>query len=206
MFGKSSLLTRFVSVPGYSPEDRTTFGGWLTFAWVYPLIVLGRGGYLKDADLWDLSPVSRSAALYTKFATSSHLSILHRIAKANGMDIGLDFILSYASIVLNYAAPFLVKRIIEALGDPTRENLSRGYVLATLALSASLLKAQMDLNKLWRGRRGCVRTNTEISGAIFAKLLVAKDASGVTEGKGTSSTGKIVCPLFIRIRDSKTFA
>ena len=138
-----------------------------------------------------------SAALSSRFAKTSHLSLVHRVAKANGQDITLDLCLSTGSIILNYAAPFLVKRIIEALGDPTPERLSEGYVLATLAFSASLLKSQFDLNKLWRGRRGCIRTNTEISAAIFSKVLVAKDASGVAEGKGASGTGKIVSSMLI---------
>lgn len=75
--------------------------GWLTFGWVHPLIVLGRGGYLKETDLWDISPVSKSAALHAKFALSSHMSLLARVAKANGMDILLDMVFTFASIILN---------------------------------------------------------------------------------------------------------
>lgn len=118
------------------------------------------------------------------------------------------------------AAPFFIKQIIEALGDPTPEKISKAYVLAGLALLASLAKGQTDLNKvsaneeqmaevataeklipsssqLWRGRRAAIRVNTQIAGAIFSKALVRQDASGVGEGKGASGVGKIVSCLLL---------
>lgn len=104
----------------------------------------------------------------------------------------LDFIFSYLSIILNYAAPFFIKQIIDALASPTPASLSKAYVLAGLALVASMAKAQTDVNRLWRGRRAAIRVNTQIAGAIFRKALVRKDASGVGEGKGASGTGKIM--------------
>ncbi|CDZ98657.1 multidrug resistance-associated abc transporter [Phaffia rhodozyma] len=177
---------------GSSPEDGCSVWDWITFNWVKPLIKRGSSGYLKDDDVYMLSPTQRSQPLYAKFKTIRGSSLLQRLLKAHGFDLLLDLLLTFLSIMLNYAAPFFIKRIIEALAAPTPKKLSSAYVYATLALIATILKAQSDLNHLWFSRRASVRIKNQLASAIYEKALKRKDKSGVSESKGSAGTGKIV--------------
>jgi hypothetical protein len=49
-----------------TPEDYTTLYGWLSFAWVSPLVASGTSTTLNEKDVWALSPTLQSAALFRK--------------------------------------------------------------------------------------------------------------------------------------------
>ncbi|KDQ16443.1 hypothetical protein BOTBODRAFT_186497 [Botryobasidium botryosum FD-172 SS1] len=164
-----------------SPEDYTTLWGWITFSWIEPLIARGTKSTLNEADVWSLSPTLQSKLVFTKFNESKFKggSLIRWIFFCNSLDIILDFILTLVSVSLNYASPFFLKRILDAITDPTLENRARAYIYACLAFVASILKAQADVQHLWYGRRASARVRTELTAAIYDKALKRKDLSGV---------------------------
>lgn len=62
----------------------------MVFTWVDPLIKTGSKRTLEDADLWQLSKLSRSKLLLRKFSQVKGKSLLARIWKANLHDLALD--------------------------------------------------------------------------------------------------------------------
>ncbi|KAH9903343.1 multidrug resistance-associated ABC transporter [Cubamyces lactineus] len=173
-----------------SPEDYTTVWGWLSFRWVIPLVERGSHHTLHEADIWPLSPTMQARPLHIKFSRSTG-KLVKRLWRANSLDLVMDFVLTYASIVFSYARPFFLKRILDALdaseGSPEKKALA--FVYAFLAFASSLLKSQADTQHLWFGRRAATRIRLELMSSIYDKALKRKDFSGVVD-KGSSEKDK----------------
>jgi hypothetical protein len=174
-----------------SPEDYTSLWGWLSFAWVSPLVAAGTHATLHEADVWALSPTMQSRAIFAKFAALPARTLVRRIWAANSLDFTLDFALTLVSIVFNYAGPFFLKQILDAIAHPSPESRSRAYVYALLTLACSVAKAEADVQHLWFGRRAGCRTRSELMAIIYDKALKRKDFSGIVDADKDGSKGKV---------------
>ncbi|KAJ7480081.1 hypothetical protein B0H11DRAFT_2422933 [Mycena galericulata] len=166
-----------------SPEDYTSLWGWVSFRWVYPLVKRGRYTTLKEKDIWGLSPNLQSRPIFIKFSGLPQKSLLARLWVANSVDIILDFLLTICSVVFNYAGPFFLKRILDAIDTDTEieKGKGRAYIYAVLMFVCSLFKAQCDVHHLWLGRRASTRIRSELMAAIYDKALKRRDFSGVID-------------------------
>ncbi|KAJ7647783.1 hypothetical protein FB45DRAFT_987394 [Roridomyces roridus] len=143
-----------------SPEDYTTLWKWVTFTWVYPLVKRGRYTTLNEDD-----------------------SLLAKLWAANSFDIIGDFLLTLCSVMFNYAGPFFLKRILDAVDTETESEKDKGkaYIYAVLMFLCSVAKSQCDVQHLWLGRRASTRIRSELMAAIYDKALKRKDFSGVID-------------------------
>ncbi|KAI0634381.1 hypothetical protein C8Q77DRAFT_1056057 [Trametes polyzona] len=164
-----------------SPEAYPTAWDWITFRWIVPLLDLGSTKTLDESDVWPLTPLMRARALHARFSRTTG-RLVKRLWAAHWLELVLDFVLWYASIGLNYAGPFFLKRILDALADPThdREKRALAFVYAVLAFLATTLKAEMDVQRLWLSRRAGGRVRSELMAAVYEKALKRKDLSGAT--------------------------
>ncbi|PIL29150.1 ATP-binding cassette transporter [Ganoderma sinense ZZ0214-1] len=184
-----------------SPEDYTTVWGWASFRWVMPLLNNGTYNTLNEEDVWALSPSMQAKPLHLKFSRTTGL-LFSRLWRANALDLVLDFVLTYVSVVFNYASPFFLKRILDALdtdqGPPSPERRALAFLYAFLAFMSAMCKAQADVQHLWYGRRACTRIRTELMSSIYDKALKRKDFSGIVDkdaaaekaGAGKAGKGK----------------
>ena len=167
-----------------SPEDYTTLWGWMSFTWILPLVERGTNTTLSESDIWSLSPTMQARPLYIKFSHTLRSTLLRRLWAANSLDLMLDFVLTYVSVVFNYASPFFLKRILDSLdprSNPTPEKRALAYIYAVLAFLSTLCKAQADVQHLWFGRRAATRIRSELMAAIYDKALKRKDFSGLVD-------------------------
>ncbi|KAH7922269.1 P-loop containing nucleoside triphosphate hydrolase protein [Leucogyrophana mollusca] len=164
-----------------APEDYTTLWGWITFSWVYPMIKQGSSTTMNEGDVWNLSVTMQSRPVFIKFSTVFSSSLLGRLWLANSLDIMLDFFLTLVSVVFNYASPFFLKRILDAIDKPTPESRSKAYIYALLAFLCTMCKAQADVQRLWFGRRAATRMRSELMAAIYDKALKRSDYSGIVD-------------------------
>ncbi|KAJ6615389.1 multidrug resistance-associated ABC transporter [Mycena sp. CBHHK59/15] len=166
-----------------TPEDYTTLWRWITFSWVYPLIKRGTHATLRETDVWALSPTMQSRPIFIKFQSIHSATLLRHIIAANSLDIILDFVGTLCSIILNYAGPFFLKRLLDSIDhpDPTRRDNGMAYIYATLMLLCSVLKSQFDVQHLWYCRRAATRIRSELMAAIYDKALKRKDFSGIID-------------------------
>ena len=95
-----------------APDDRVTLFSWLSFSWIDAFIRFGNTQELEPEDLPDLSPTMQTAYLFERFRQLQGSSLLGRIFWANKLDLALDALLTLVSVVLNYASPFFLKRIL----------------------------------------------------------------------------------------------
>ncbi|KZT05166.1 multidrug resistance-associated ABC transporter [Laetiporus sulphureus 93-53] len=175
-----------------SPEDYTSLWGWMSFRWVLPLVERGTYNTLNESDIWALSPTMQSRPLYIKFTRTLRSTLLRRLWAANALDLILDFVLTYVSIVFNYAGPFFLKRILDSLDvrdEHSHEKRALAYIYAMLAFLSTLCKAQADVQHLWFGRRAATRIRSELMAAIYDKALKRKDFSGIVD-KDASKAAK----------------
>ncbi|RPD61590.1 multidrug resistance-associated ABC transporter [Lentinus tigrinus ALCF2SS1-7] len=176
-----------------SPEDYTTVWGWVSFRWVIPLLEKGTYNTLNEEDIWKLSPTMQARPLHIKFSRSS-VKLLKRLWQANSQSLILDFVLTYVSVVFNYAGPFFLKRILDALDTsktgPIPEKRALAFVYAFLAFLSALCKAQSDAQHLWYGRRAATRIRTELMTAIYDKALKRKDFSGIVDKDAAEKKAK----------------
>ncbi|KAJ6593252.1 multidrug resistance-associated ABC transporter [Mycena capillaripes] len=164
-----------------SPENYTLLWRWVTFRWVYPLILRGRDTTLNEKDVWDLSPNIQSRPIFIKFSTLPQKSILGKIWAANSFDMIWDFVLTLCSIIFTYAGPFFLKRILDAIDtrNETDKEKGKAYIYAVLMFLCSVCKSQCDVQHLWFNRRACTRVRSELMAAIYDKALKRRDFSGV---------------------------
>ncbi|KAJ7091060.1 multidrug resistance-associated ABC transporter [Mycena epipterygia] len=172
-----------------SPEDYTALWRWITFSWIYPLIRQGTTTTLADKDVWQLSPNLQSRPVFIKFTSLKAPTLLRRLWTANSLDIIVDFILTIVSVIFNYAGPFFLKRILDAIDTrtPTKRNKGTAYIYAVLMLVCAVLKAQTDLQHLWHGRRASTRVRVELIAAVYDKALKRKDYSGLVDREGAAA-------------------
>ncbi|KAG8799862.1 hypothetical protein FRC17_007015, partial [Serendipita sp. 399] len=173
-----------------SPEDYTTLWKWLTFAWVTP--VTQQTSLSNEDDVWELSPLMRTRAIYTKYTEVGKSfygsdgkvtgkSFFWHWWACNSLDIILQFVLSMVSLLLEFSGPLFLKLILDSISKlsssppPTplvaRRLRAQALIYAFLALICSLSKTATDMHHLYYGRRGANRTRNEIMMAIYEKAL-----------------------------------
>ncbi|CEQ40039.1 SPOSA6832_01630 [Sporobolomyces salmonicolor] len=201
-----------------SPESEVTLGSWIIFSWIGPLIDLGKKKRLGYGDVWSL-PYEMS--LEGTRATSpgrKYKRLIPQIFFNNSQDLILSLTLGILSSFLSYCSPYFLKQILQSLsppaaGEPYDPDLRKSaYVYGLLAFVAQLARAEVDLQQLWHERRAIIRTRGALMGQVYEKALKRRDPSGAVgddkdkkekkvgekgkkaaeEGRGTSSTGKIV--------------
>ncbi|TDL18519.1 multidrug resistance-associated ABC transporter [Rickenella mellea] len=189
-----------------SPEDYTSLWGWLSFQWVNPLMEKGgTSATLNESDVWELSPTMQSRPVFLRLGDRKRRTLFRTLLAANSFDIIMDYGGAIISVFFNYTGPFFLKRILDAIDNPTPESRGRAYVYAILAFIFNLLRAQADLQHLWFSRRAAIRIRTELMLSIYDKALKRKDFSGIVakqnedgeaskneERKAGAGVGKIV--------------
>lgn len=124
---------------------------------------------------------------------SRRSTLLRQIFWANLLDLTLDFVLTFVSVIFSYSSPFFLKLILDTIEatpkTPSFHFRSRAYIYALLMFLASVGKAEADVQHLWFGRRASTRARSELMATIYVKALRRKDFSGVV-GKENESKDK----------------
>ncbi|ORY29629.1 putative ATP-binding cassette transporter protein YOR1 [Naematelia encephala] len=170
-------------LPTVAPDDQTTLLSWLSFSWVSPIVAFGNTKELEIEDMPPMSMTNQTEISFDRFKKVKSRSLIFRVLRAHRMDLMIDFFMSVISVILNYAGPFFLKRILDGLTVRTPDAMSKAYIFAVLAFLASSFKALSDVIHLYHGRRACVRIKSELTAAIYDKALRRRDVSGVVDEK-----------------------
>jgi hypothetical protein len=190
--GDGSGVTKEAIGTKISPEDYTTVWKWIGFGWVTPLTK--RESLYNEEDVWDLSPLMATRAVYTKYAEVGKAyqnpggkvipsSFFWHWWACNSLDVILEFGLSMLSVALEFSSPLFLKLILECIASlstetsPVEARKFRAHALlwALAAFLCNVAKAGVDLHHLFYGRRAATRTRNEIMAAIYAKALKRRD-------------------------------
>ncbi|KAL8286389.1 hypothetical protein RQP46_004406 [Phenoliferia psychrophenolica] len=163
------------------PEDYVTVFGWASFTWAAPIVAAGRARKLEETDIYELSPTLKTEICARRFREIN--SLVRTLFAANALDLSLYMILSIFSAFLVYVPPFLLNRILTALTIGTPSSRRQAIVFSILALTANVIKSEVDLFSLWHSRRAAQRARGELMSEIYRKSLLRRDMSGAVADK-----------------------
>ncbi|EJD49833.1 P-loop containing nucleoside triphosphate hydrolase protein [Auricularia subglabra TFB-10046 SS5] len=193
-------------------DDWSTLGQWLTFAWLDPLIAQGRHMPLEEVDVWQLARNLRSRVALRKFAMVKGENFMARLFKANARDLLVAALFTLCATTLQLAQPVILNRVLQAMeGTAAAEDAPSlnsvvphpsaardmlglsdaadhgdrrsAYLWAGVAFLAMLLKAEVDLQNFFIGRRAALRAKSETIASICQKTMRRIDTSGTVSGK-----------------------
>lgn len=155
-----------------SPEDDITLWQWMTVSWLSSLLDLARKRQLHEADVWALPAEFRHAPLHEMFRKTRGF-VQRRILTANWFDLFLLALLAITQTVASFAAPLLLKLLLDALEDP-KQNAYAPTVYSVGILAARLVVAQCGVFNTWFMRRGYERSRGVMVAMLFEKMLNRK--------------------------------
>lgn len=161
-----------------SPEDGVTLFSWLLVDWMNPLLNTAKQRTIEDTDIWQLSPFFRHYIIYPVFKALPQKNLFGKIYAFTAYDLAICAVCSTMIAVLNFAQPFFLKLILEALSSDSPELKTRAYHLALLAFAFSLIRAELELFRTWHSRRGYERVRGALITMVFDKATKRKDTSG----------------------------
>lgn len=162
-----------------SPEDGVSLCSWLLVTWMRPLLATAQKGTLQDTDVWQLSPYFRHYIIYPVFRDlMPKASLIRRIYAFSAFDLVITSTCTVVFAMLNFASPYFLKKILEALSTDDPELRKTAYRLALLSFLFAALRAEVDLVRTWHGRRSYERTRGVLITMIFDKATRKKDRSG----------------------------
>lgn len=176
-----------------SPEETVTLAAWIVFSWVGPLIQKASKARLNYADVWSLPSNMASEGVRRSAARLRSNRVITRVICNNSLDLTVSLTLGFVSAGVSYLAPYFLKQILTALtppepGEIADPNLRKSaYVYAVLAFASQVARAEIDLQQLWHERRMIIRTQTALTGEVYAKALKRRDLSGVIAPKETAA-------------------
>ncbi|KAF1850938.1 uncharacterized protein K460DRAFT_391320 [Cucurbitaria berberidis CBS 394.84] len=156
-----------------------------TFSWVDSIVWTGYKKTYELADVWNLAPKDKAAAVIANYRqvkkTSSLAFHLLRYFKR-----GLIIQASWAAMsgFLTFAPTMLLKAILEYVEAPQRTPVNAAWFYVILLFVSGFLSALADGQALWVGRKICVRLRAVVIGEIYAKALKRKAAAGTDKVLG----------------------
>ncbi len=127
----------------------------------------GTANTLNEDDVWEVSPHHRAGPLLSRYMSVKGKTLLRKLWTVNSLDLmyvirrpwplltrshahtmcfplcRMDAFLTLVAVLFNYAGPFFLKQILEAIDNPSsRGARARAYVYASFTLLASLIKVR----------------------------------------------------------------
>lgn len=178
------------------------------FGWVDVMLWQGYKKTFEIADVWNLAPKDKAAAVLADFRQVKKTSKLAwHLLKYFRRDLLLQAMWALISAFFTFVPTVLLRAILEYVEDPeaTPQNTAWFYII--LLTLAACVQATTDSQALWRGRKICIRLQAVIVGEIYAKALRRKASAGAdkTLGKQTQSSTKIDTKTSIKDNLLKSF-
>jgi ABC-type multidrug transport system fused ATPase/permease subunit len=150
-----------------------------TFGWVDPIVWQGYKKTFELADVWNLMPKDKAAAVLADYRQLKKTTILtwHLMRYFKGKLIVQCAYAVFAGL-FTFAPTLLLKSILEYIEDPDSAPRNVIWLYVILLAFTDLLRSLADQQALWIGRKICIRLRAIIIGEIYAKALRRKAAAG----------------------------
>ncbi|KAF2678970.1 hypothetical protein K458DRAFT_394379 [Lentithecium fluviatile CBS 122367] len=156
-----------------------------TFSWVDPIVWKGYRKTYELADVWNLAPKDKAAAVIANYRQAKKTSALaYHLLKHFKRGLLIQAAWAAMSGFLTFAPTLLLKAILEYIEAPeyTPKNAAWFYVI--LLFISGCLSALADGQALWIGRKICIRLRAVIIGEIYAKALKRRAVAGADKVLG----------------------
>ncbi|KAF2153144.1 ABC bile acid transporter [Myriangium duriaei CBS 260.36] len=170
-----------------SPEDNLTLWQWMTVSWLAPLIQIGNKRQLHPEDVWTLPYEFQHRHLHDAFS-SLRGSVVHRLLRANWIDLVILCLLSLVELVGSYTLPLILQQLLKSMQRISVEK-SPAIFWALITLAIRYVVTQSAVFNLWYARRAYERCRGELITMIYEKTLHRKIQGGIVskESVGTEA-------------------
>jgi ABC-type multidrug transport system fused ATPase/permease subunit len=156
-----------------------------TFSWVDAIVWTGYKKTYELADVWNLAPKDKAAAVITNYRQVKKTSQLaYHLLKYFKRGLLIQAGWAVISGFLTFAPTMLLKAILEYVEEPGSTPMNAAWFYVILLFVSGCLSALADGQALWIGRKICIRLRAVIIGEIYAKALKRKAASGADKVLG----------------------
>ncbi|KAI9832491.1 MAG: hypothetical protein M1838_005641, partial [Thelocarpon superellum] len=175
-----------------------------TFSWVDAIVWQGYQRPFELADVWNLAPKDKAAAILRDFRQVRRTSgLAWHFLKYFRRDFLIQAGWAAFSGVLTFVPTLLLKAILEYVEDPDRIPANAAWFYVILLFFTGAAQALADGQALWTGRRISLRLRALTLGEIYAKTLRRKAAAASDTVLGDKAKREARPSLLKRLR---TFA
>ncbi|KAJ2109796.1 Transporter of the ATP-binding cassette (ABC) [Coemansia sp. RSA 922] len=181
-----------------APERTASIAQLLFFSWMDPMIWLGYKRSLEPNDLYDLMPEDNSAHVCAHWRRESRVyarrhgrdsrSLTRRLFWFFRYRLALQCVWTLGYIVFIFSGPFLLKRILAYMEDPSIYTREQAFWFVAGLLAGGTIATVCQSQALWIGRKIGIHIKSIIIGEVYAKSLRRRDAAtGGTSDGGTNA-------------------
>ncbi|EKD13485.1 uncharacterized protein L3040_008648 [Drepanopeziza brunnea f. sp. 'multigermtubi'] len=162
-----------------------------TFGWVDSIVWHGYQKTFELADVWNLMPKDKAAAVLADYRQLKKTTALtwHLMRYFRGILI-VQCCYAFISAIFTCAPTLLLKSILEYIEDPDIAPRNVIWLFVILLAVTNLVRSLADQQALWIGRKICIRLRAIIIGEIYAKALRRKAAASSDTSLGDAAKSK----------------
>ncbi|MCJ1469079.1 hypothetical protein MMC07_007712 [Pseudocyphellaria aurata] len=162
-----------------SRESLASLWSLATFGWVDDIVWQGYKKTFELADVWNLVPKDKAAAVLNDFRQLEKTSKLAwHLLRYFRRDLLIQALWAFISAFFTFVPTLLLKAILEYVEDPEATPANTAWFYLILLTVSSCVQATTDGQTLWKGRKICIRLRAVIIGEIYAKALRRKASAG----------------------------
>jgi ABC-type multidrug transport system fused ATPase/permease subunit len=162
-----------------SKEPLASLFSIMTFGWVDAIVWQGYKQTFEMAQVWNLVPKDKAAAVLADYRQLKKTTILTwHLLRYFRTKVFIQCAYAVFSGLFTFAPTLLLKSILEYIEDPDTAPRNVIWLYVILLAFTDILRSLADQQALWIGRRICIRLRAIIIGEIYAKALRRKAAAG----------------------------
>ncbi|KAJ2084410.1 Transporter of the ATP-binding cassette (ABC) [Coemansia sp. RSA 988] len=169
------------------PEQTASIAQLLFFSWMDPMIWLGYKRPLEPDDLYDLMPNDHAERVCAKWRSAcsrySHdhggdsRTLIRKLFWFFRYRLALQCVWSLLYTAFIFASPLLLKRILAYMEDPSLYTREQAFWFVAGLLVSKTLVTICQSQVLWIGRKIGIHIKCIITGDVYAKSLLRRDAA-----------------------------
>ncbi|KAJ2746581.1 Transporter of the ATP-binding cassette (ABC) [Coemansia sp. BCRC 34301] len=183
-----------------APERTASIAQLLFFSWMDPMVWLGYKRSLEPNDIYDLMPEDNSAhvcahwrresRVYARRYGSDSRSLTRRLFWFFRYRLALQCVWTMGYVVFIFSGPFLLKRILAYMEDPSIYTREQAFWCVAGLLAGGTITTVCQSQALWIGRKIGMHIKSIVIGEVYAKSLRRRDAATGSPASDSSSSAK----------------
>jgi len=166
-------------------ELRASVFSLATFSWVDAIVWTGYKKTFELADVWNIAPKDKAAAILADYRQVKKTSALAwHLLKYFKQGLLVQAAWAVCSGLLTFAPTLLLRAILQYIEHPEDTPRNSAWFFVMLLFVSGCASALADGHALWVGRKTCIRLRAVIVGELYAKALKRKTGAGTDKVLG----------------------
>lgn len=176
--GNKSVMLEYEDNLKPSREPMASLFSIATFSWVDAIVWHGYKKTFEIADVWNLAPNDKAAAVLADYRQLTKISkLVWHLLKYFRRGLLIQWLWAVCNGFLTFVPTLLLKGILEYVENPSEKPVNAAWLYVALLACSSIAEGVTNGQGLWAGRKICIRLRALIVGEIYQKALRRKAAS-----------------------------